>query len=219
MKKNGLNQDKLLRWLNFHEKNVIYEIIFTTMIEKTPNAAAMGVKISNESMMIIRPFTTTQTCKALNQTRKGVINIVTDVRAYVTTALKCEIPGFRLEFEEWEDDPILKCADLWVKCKANIITTDPERPTFLLQPISLRINEEQLKKTWSRGDYAVLEAIILATRTDRYYKSGTTSDLYAKLTNLSQIIERISPNGDSYYKICFTEIFNHVEEILSEQEI
>jgi len=214
MKKNGLDQEKFLDWINSHEKNVIYEIIFTTMVEETPNAAAMGVNITNESMIIIRPFTTSQTYIGLNQTRKGVINIVTDVRVFVTTALKREIPGFRLEYDEWFNEPILKCADAWIKCNVKITSKNPLRPTFLLQPISFRINEKQSRKAWCRGDYAVLESIILATRTNQYHKSGQISDLHSKLVNLAEIVRRIAPTDDSYYQICIKEIFNHVKENL-----
>ena len=107
MKEEVLQQKKIHEWLDSHEKNVIYEIIFTTLVENSPNAAAMGIIITSDLEVTIRPFTTTQTYWGLSQTNEGIINVVTDIRPFVATALKRNIIGFKLEFGKWLNEPIL----------------------------------------------------------------------------------------------------------------
>jgi hypothetical protein len=213
--------------LDLLEKDIIYEIILTTLVDNIPNAAPMGMRVRSRKdgkkpdLLVLGVHRTSRTFKGLSQTRKCTVNIISDVRAFPNAALKREIGGYVLEFRDWSGQPILTDADAWIRCNVISISDDAKRPTVVLEPLTLRRNPFHVPKPCTRAWNAILEATILATRTDLYHQSDRLSELFNSLAGLNHLVQRVVLNEDSPYRACMEQITQYVKEqadILSSNE-
>jgi len=168
---------------------MIVETIFSTLSEGgEPNFAPMGV-VWGESIIVVRPFRDSHTCRNLLASRFGVANISDDILAYVQSALyDAVLPHFPAK------------AGLGVifsdTCSWREMEVISESGSNERAEIQCRVVYEGRQKEFlgfRRASNAVLEATIIATRRAFY----DLTVLEKKLAHYREIVEK---TGDAIDK-------------------
>jgi hypothetical protein len=139
---------------------MIVETIFSTLDEGgNPNFAPMGI-VWGESIVVVRPFRDSQTCRNLLATRYGVANISDDILAYVQSALyDANLPNFPAKMIPGN---VFSNTCSWREMEVISESGNDKRAD-----IQCRVIYEGRRKDFlgfRRASNAVLEATILATR-------------------------------------------------------
>lgn len=221
--------------INFNPKDFglkigyLYEIIATTYSltedekEIKPNASCMGIRLLENTLIQISPYSTTSTYKNLKKNGIIAINFTDNVYLYALAALKdqdspiglTEFPPEHYDFKYLEtlsmDLPYLK--DTWgiliceisqeFKKKKNDVLGDIMIPVFILKTIFYEKFRNSFKII-NRTENLALETIILATRL-KIAKNNDDDKLfhkiYDKILDYIENIERFGKNKDALMAI------------------
>jgi len=140
---------------------VIIESILTTMdAAGTVNFAPMGVEWGEEEI-VIKPFLETATFKNLSATRAAVVNLTDDVLLFARAAISS--PQFPAAPAVVVRGAVLEAACSWRELEVRAIDATPPRSRVVTAVVHRGYRREFLG--FNRAKHAVLEAAILATRT------------------------------------------------------
>ena len=149
--------------MNLRETGIdegISELIVTTRSASgTFNAAPIGI-ITTTNGHFVKLYKGSRTFSNVQETNKLAANVTSDVVLFVKAAFEkldeshySALSGF----------PVLKEAQSWIIFQAILEEKSSEYSLFQLTPITVKINQNELKAI-NRGLNAVIEATILATR-------------------------------------------------------
>src|SRR2546425_2608296 len=140
---------------------VIIESILTTMdAAGTVNFAPMGVEWGEEEI-VIKPFLETATFKNLSATRAAVVNLTDDVLLFARAAISS--PQFPAAPASVVRGAVLEAACSWRELEVRAIDATPPRSRVVTAVVHRGFRREFLG--FNRAKHAVIEAAILATRT------------------------------------------------------
>jgi uncharacterized protein len=184
---------------------MILEGIVTTLdAAGTPNVAPMG-PIVDESMsvLLLRPFKTSQTYRNLKASPHGVFHVVDDVLLLAQAAIGCLDPVPETFPAERIEGVVLTSACRWYEFQIDDFDDSGER-TNLRATV---VHQGRLRDFFgfNRAKHAVLEAAILATRTHLIPQE----ELSAQLAALKPLIEKTAGPRE-------TEAFELLERYIAE---
>jgi len=140
---------------------VIIESILTTMdAAGTVNFAPMGVEWGEEEI-VIKPFLETATFKNLSATRAAVVNLTDDVLLFARAAISS--PQFPAAPAAVVRGAVLEAVCSWRELEVRAIDATPPRSRVVTAVVHRGFRREFLG--FNRAKHAVIEAAILATRT------------------------------------------------------
>ena len=190
------------------EKRVIYECIVTTLCNNEADAAPMGVETYDLKQLVVRPYRSSKTYLNLAQTDHAVINLTNNPWLFYKTALKNKtgektLPRSIFKKTARGSVPKLKAADAYLEVsKIKEEDEGPDRANFTFKVDCVEAVNPCFRP-YCRGDYAIIEATIHATRA-KYYLSKGMKDEADKLIKLIEhyrgIVEKTSHSMD-YMKI------------------
>ena len=155
---------------------MIIESILTTMdAAGTVNFAPMGVEWGEEEI-VIKPFLETATFKNLRATRAAVVNLTDDVLLFACAAISS--PQFPAEPAAVVRGAVLEAACSWRELEVRAIDATPPRSRVATAVVHRGFRREFLG--FNRAKHAVIEAAILATRT-QLLPSDQIRDEFARL--------------------------------------
>jgi hypothetical protein len=180
--------------LGFEKGSIVETIVTTWNIDKTPNAAPMGVVRTGPDIIEIRPFKTSLTHRNLFKNVESCINITQDPETFFVTAFKHDLP---LGFDEIEINDELQLehsdAHIFVEVKEHKPLAE-RREAFDCQVKSIKITKPT-PRVFSRGRAEAIEAVIHATRIEEFLKRGIHEDaerLILRVAECREIVERVS---------------------------
>jgi hypothetical protein len=149
---------------------MILEAIVTTVDRAGKvNIAPMGPRVEctseGETMFVLRPFDSSLTYANLMQTRAAVIHVTDDVSLFAHSAVGTVNPTglvFQIETTSWW--PLIDC-HRWFAVELESSPAEPNsRPELRCAVVRSQVVRPFFG--FNRGKHAVIEAAILATRTD-----------------------------------------------------
>jgi len=192
-----------LKELGFR-KGMIFESIVSTYSPKgQPNAAPMGVTTEDLMHLVLRPYTTTQTYANLKHWGCAVVNFLTDAATFYKTAFKPEEEG-RMVSVEWFERAEVVAAPRLRKVDAllevSVVEMRDEEPRA---HVTCRIDRWERDASrfqpYCRGTFAVIEAIIHATRIQMLLAHGRESEaerLKELMEHYQQLTTRVAPDSE-----------------------
>jgi hypothetical protein len=184
----------------------ISEVILSTYNEnKQPNAAPMGTTTQNGNTLIIKPFMTSQTYRNLQSQKCGVINLTCDVDLFYRTAFKetnsqGKLPNEWFTSAQTVNAPKLVQADATVEVAVQKIEPlDSERAQVACKATFIDA-QKVLPQAYCRAQFAVIEAIVHATRVKAFLNGTQTqkehaSKLLQKIQMCQDVVEHTAPNS------------------------
>ena len=148
---------------------VILESIVTSVnSDGTVNLAPMGPRIetgpADETVFVLRPYESSQTYQNLLRSGAAVIHVTDDVSLFARAAVgKVEPEGLVRQYESSSWWPLIDC-HRWFAVQVESISDDSPRVD-----IRCRVIQSKVVRPFfglNRAKHAVIEAAILATRTD-----------------------------------------------------
>ena len=139
---------------------MILETLVTT-IDRDGGAhcAPMGIGL-DQGQLVLRPFRTAATCANIEAKGCGVVNFTDDVLLFARCALTPYLPEVRKA--SVVEAPILKDACSWREFRVTASDLGTERALFRAEVVASGSGRDFLG--FNRGQHAVIEATILATR-------------------------------------------------------
>jgi hypothetical protein len=144
---------------------ILEAVVTTRNLDGTTNVSPMGPTIGEDMLRFeLRPFNTSQTFSNLKRTREGVLHVTDDVLVIAKSAIGKldELPAMqkaaRVNVE------VISSACRWYEFEVDFI--DETGPRMLLKCRTVAMTRQRDFWGFNRGKHAVLEAAILATRTD-----------------------------------------------------
>jgi len=180
---------------------MIIETIFSTLDEAgRPNFAPMGL-VWGEEYITVRPYRSSRTYQNLISSGYGVANVTDDVLAYVRCGLyDAVLPNFAAKAAP---GVVFQGACSWKELAVISCEGSPERAE-----VRCRVLHEERQKDFlgfCRAGNAVLEAIILATRS-KWYKPEAVSE---KLAQFQEIVDK---TGDANEKHAFQLVHDYIRQ-------
>ncbi|MBN1801911.1 MAG: DUF447 family protein [Candidatus Lokiarchaeota archaeon] len=214
--------------------NYLYEILATTIskIKKIPNTSAMGIRLTQDNFITIKPFPKTKTLQNLKETKIITINLVDDIHLYALSALKNEDLGiiFPREYYEYEELSYLFNSDsspskisipfikqswavlICVVSKENSVIKkdllgDVSLIEFYLKPLKIKFFRNSAK-LFNRAENLALESIIIATRI-KIARERQNEVLFNELkSQLTSNINNIKRFGKNYQALETVDLIN-----------
>lgn len=191
-------------------KGVIVETIVTTYnADGIPNAAPMGITITDEQQILIKPYNASTTLQNLEVKKCAVVNLISDVEFFYKSAFK-EVNPLEMAPASWfekakiVDAPQLCMADAAVEVSVISITPIDDKRTNVLCKINLVQAKQVAPKAYCRAFSATIEAIIHATRIKVFANDKKEQEHIGKLTSLiencNEIVQKVAPAS------CYAEI-------------
>jgi len=167
---------------------MIVETIFSTLDEGgNPNFAPMGI-VWAESIVVVRPFRDSQTCRNLLATRLGVANISDDILAYVQSALYDAV----LPYFPAKAGPGIVYSNTCFWRELEVISESGNNERADIQCRVIYEGRQRDFLGFRRAGNAVLEATILATRR-RFYDALL---LEKALARYREVVEKTGDESD-----------------------
>ena len=183
-----------LRKLGFQPGRILETILCTRNSDASINVAPMGVRLSGEDSMIIRPYNTTNTCINLSSRRDACINITSDPELFLYSAFKSE--------EDWltrivtSDDMTLLGSEATAYVKISEEDhTETERPSFSGRVTFVKVLTNY-PSAFSRGRSLAIEAVIISTHIQFFIRNGqleASNKLIQCLMKMDEKIRKVSP--------------------------
>jgi hypothetical protein len=199
-----------------------YEIILSTYCDDgQPNAAPMGIKFCKNKRVFIRLFKGTHTLNNIMKRRCAIANVTSDPLLFYKTTFKekNQLPTKYFSRSKIIDAPYLRSADGYIhmtlitcKNKRSYVETE-----FHIKKMNLKKIQSEL---YSRGAYAVIEAIIHSTRIKEFLIKGNmkkTNKLIKLVNHYKELIEKVSPDSD--YEKIINEIKTSINKWKNEKSI
>ncbi|MFX1274091.1 MAG: DUF447 domain-containing protein [Promethearchaeota archaeon] len=209
------------------KKNNLYEILATTFSKNgniNPNTSCMGIRLIENNLIQISPYSNTKTFKNLEATGIITLNFVDNISLYALAALKCPKASIQFPKKYYNyteiDNPfnenafsstilipyvnkawgILTCI---IASETQIIKEDlfgeSEITEFKLHVIAAQKFKESYK-LFNRAENLALESIILATRLKIAKENNDLSlinSIYSKITDNLDNIRRFGKNQNA----------------------
>ena len=182
----------------------ISEVILTTLNpDGTPNAAPMGVLMTDSGTLEIRPFKTSKTYRNLLGQKRACLNITTDPGLFLVTAFKKELfEGFRRA--SFEHDMKLEALDayVFVKIVGSRDVTD-DHACFTCKVSSIDVCT-LTPRAFSRGVAAAIEAIVHATRIEVFTSEAEQAEverLIRRFFECKDVVKRTSAPDSTEAKV------------------
>ena len=191
------------------QTNIIYEVIITSINEKgTPNAAPMGIILTEDDKVIIKPYKQSQTCKNLLGSNECVANFCTDIDLFVRCSLfKKELIDNDFTSITNSNVPILKnCKNRYLLLRIDAKKPEYERnrTLFTCSIIDNNLVKKELPKI-NRAYNSLIEILIHTTRIMAFKDEIKRKEEIKILLNLiehhSNIVKRTSSNASQYKKL------------------
>lgn len=205
-----------LEELGFVRGMIFETIVSTYSLEERPNAAPMGVVSDDMRHVVISPFTTTQTFTNLKRGGCAVVNFVADASTFYKTAFKNE--GVEsaygddfFERAEVVDAPRLKDVDALLEVSVVKLQEEENRAQVICRIDRWERGTSRFQP-YCRGGFAVIEAIIHATRIRMFLSQGSEGEarrLMELVEYYQQLISRVAP--DSAYSRIMGDIITRIE--------
>ncbi|MBI3838769.1 MAG: DUF447 family protein [Planctomycetia bacterium] len=128
------------------------------------NISPMGPQVDESmSQLVLKPYRTSTTYRNLKRTGQGVFHVTDDVELLAHAAVGTIDPPPPLEDAQTIEGKILTGACRWYAFRVQSLDDRQERTEIVCQVV----DRGRLRDFWgfNRGKHAVLEAAILATRT------------------------------------------------------
>jgi len=191
--------------LGFLKGSIGETIVSTYDVDGQPNAAPMCVVLESNERLLIRPYLSSLTYRNLEAKRCAVVNVASNAELFYLTAFKEANPDGKLSSElfgkaEMVDAPRLREADATVEVSvAETRSLGDERAEFLCN-VQLVTASKALPKVYCRAQFAIIEAIIHATRIKPFLRGDKQEQECAfRLLELveicSDVVERTAPNS------------------------
>lgn len=139
---------------------IIESLLTTQSPDGAVNCAPMGVEWG-EDTIVIKPFLDTTTFRNLRDTRVAVVNLTDDVMLFARAAIEDVVfphgPATRVA------GVVLDAATSWREVEVVSLDDSPPRSRIVTRVVHRGVRREFLG--FNRARHAVLEAAILATRT------------------------------------------------------
>ncbi len=186
------------------QKGMIFEAIVSTYSpEGQPNAAPMGVTTEDLTHLVLRPYTTTQTYANLKHRRCAVVNFLTDAATFYKTAFKPPEEGPMANAEWFERAEVVAAPRLRkvdALLEVSVVELRDEEPRA---HVTCRINRWERGaprfQPYCRGTFAVIEAIIHATRIQMLLAHGREREaerLKELMEHYQQLTTRVAPDSE-----------------------
>ena len=206
-------------------RGVIFEAIVSTYSpEGRPNAAPMGVVSDDMRQLVISPFTTTQTFTNLKRGGCTVINFVADASTVYKTAFKNEggesvCGDVFFQRAEVVDAPRLKDVDALLEVSVVKLHEEETRAQVICRIDRWQQSASRFQP-YCRGGFAVIEAIIHATRIRMFLSQGSEGEA-RRLMNLveyyQRLIARVAP--DSEYSRIIEDVIVRIDVWLEKSSL
>ncbi|HUS79127.1 MAG TPA: DUF447 domain-containing protein [Patescibacteria group bacterium] len=154
----------------------IVEVILTTVnSDGSPNAAPMGVRMTESEVLEVSPYKFSATYRNLVSDPRGCVNVSSDPGVFLVTAFKDEaFPGFK---EPRFDGLRLMPSDAHIPVER----LSSEDISYLRAAFKLKVSEVEvsrpLPRVFSRGRTEAIEAVIHATRIEAFTAEGRTDEV------------------------------------------
>lgn len=197
--------------LGFH-KNMVYEtIVCTYNKDGTSNAAPMGAVMQTPTQIVLTIYNTSSTLKNLQASKAAVLNLTDRIDLFFQTALK----DATLPADLFENSPIVNAPQLKL-ANAIIALTVQDIAPFGAERTKIVCNVQQVTalrvypQSYCRAKYAVLEAIIHATRIKALSHSkpeqGYVTKLFSLIQTCHEVVNRCAPNSH------YTELMSDLQQ-------
>lgn len=199
-------------------KGVIFEAIVSTYSpDGRPNAAPMGVVSDDMRHLVISPFTTTQTFTNLKRGGCAVVNFVIDASTFYKTAFKDEgvESAYGDDFftrAEVVDAPRLKDVDALLEVSVVKLHEGENRAQVICRIDRWERGASRFQP-YCRGGFAVIEAIIHATRIRMFLSQGSEGEarrLMELVEYYQRLISRVAP--DSEYSRIIEDVIARIDD-------
>ncbi len=184
---------------------MILEGIVTTLDPQgIVNIAPMGPKVDPEMRrFVLRPFQTSTTYRNLKATGQGVLHVTDDVLLLARTAIGREVDASTSPAAVVQGRVLVDCCR-YFEFRVTDLDDRDERTTIVAETVA----EGRVRDFFgfNRAKHAVLEAAILATRTDFLPFAEIEAD-YHKFATL------VTKTGGPHEHEAFNLLVDHVAEV------
>ena len=163
--------------LGFSKGVIVETVVSTYGSDGQPNAAPMGATMEQVQRLVFRIYTSSLTYKNLQAKRCAVVNLTSDPEVFYRTAFKEANPQGRVPtgwFEKAEtvEAPRLRAADAHIEVTVvDTANLDAEKAEVTCE-VKLVHASTVLPQAYCRASFAVIEAIIHATRVKHFLLHG-----------------------------------------------
>lgn len=188
---------------------MILESIVTSIdIAGVVNIAPMGPRVesdaNDETIFILRPFDSSQTYQNLLRTRVAVIHVTDDVSLFARAAVgKIDPCGLVQQFESTSWWPLIDC-HRWFAVEVQSISG--ETPRIDVRCRVVKSCQVRPFFGFNRAKHAVIEAAILATRTE-----------FMAADDIRDQINRLQPLVDKTAGPVETEAFEFLRQTIDDR--
>ncbi len=165
---------------------ILEGIVTTINPDGGTNVSPMGPRIEDDEFgsFVLRPFQTSATFANLKRCRQGVLHVTDDVELISAAAIGCLAKPPPTRPAEKVDGRILVDACRWYAFTVQSWDESESRATIRCTTI----DSGHVRDFWGfcRAKHAVIEAAILATRTDYLL----AADIRSKFSDLSIIVDK-----------------------------
>lgn len=159
---------------------MILEGIITTMnADGSVNISPMGPRVDpSQSEFLLRPYQTSTTYRNLKRTGQGVFHVTDDVELLARAAVGTPEPLPDMTAARGVEGRILSDACRWYALKVSSLDDSRQRTEIVCEVV----DQGRLRDFFgfNRGKHAVVEAAILATRTE-FLPAEEVFDQFARL--------------------------------------
>ena len=181
-------------------ESVIIESIVTTIAEDGRiNCAPMGVEWGDE-VIVLKPFLETATYRNVTATRSAVVNLTDDVRVYAQAAISN--PVYATVPASLVRGVVLTDCCSWRELEVRTVDSTPPRSRIETAVVHRGFRREFIG--FNRARHAVLEAAILATRTE-FLPAGEILSQFERLAVL------VGKTGGAAERRAFAFLNDHVQ--------
>jgi hypothetical protein len=190
---------------------LILEGIVTSMSSQGEvNIAPMGPRVdSRMRRLLLRPFPTSQTYRNLKEHGEGVLHVTDDVLLLAQAALGPVTPEPPLQPAVLIKGSVIRTACRWYEFK--VVSMDESGERVAIECEVIYVGHLRDFFGFNRAKHAVVEAAILATRTDFL----PLADIEAEFKKLEGIVGK---TGGEQEKAAFRFLNEHVERVRRRKE-
>lgn len=164
---------------------ILEGIITTLSADGTVNISPMGPRVDLPlTRFVLRPYQTSKTYQNLKRTGQGVLHVTDDVELLAQAAVGTPDPLPPMEPAQAVEGLILTGACRWYAFRTESLDDSRDRTEIVCRVVDSGILREFFG--WNRAKHAVVEASILATRTD--FLPG--DEILAEFARLQVLVEK-----------------------------
>ncbi len=204
--------------LGFLKGAVTETVVSTYNADGEPNAAPMGVTMTDEQHLAISLFNSSATLANIKSGRCAVLNLTGNIEVYYRTAFKEANPGGVLPkgwFQKAKavNAPKLRLAEATVEVSVTEMAAQGAEKTRADFAVELVQATRKYPQVYCRAFGATLEAIIHATRVKALAndekEQERVGELLKKIACCDEVAGRVAPN--SQYSLVMDDLKKRIE--------